>query len=108
MAAIDLLAAARNDTFAARVGFLSMKVALVVADEAPETTDHDARIAWANEVFTNEQNNKNVAMAVIASNGTIQTAINGAPSSYGSNVSDADIEYALGQVIVALGEAILA
>lgn len=108
MSALDLIAAARNDTFAARVGFISMDSAIAVATEDPATADHAARVAWAFRVLRGEQNNKVVASAIIASNPTIQATINGTPLAYGANVSDADIEFALSGVITALGQALLA
>lgn len=108
MTALSLSAAARNDTFAARVGFLSLDAAIDVATEDPETSDHAARVAWAFRVLRGEQNNKLVAAAIIASNPTIQATINASPSNFGSDVADADIQFALGGVITALGQALLA
>jgi hypothetical protein len=108
MTALSLLAASRNDTFAARVGFISMDSAIAVATENPATTDHAARVAWAYKVLRGEQNNKIVAAAIIAASSTIQTTINATPLNYGSDVADGTIETALNSVITALGQAVLA
>jgi hypothetical protein len=95
MAAVELIATARNEEFAARVLFIATKVAQNVAAEDPGTPDNDVRVSYAGRVIRGTDNPKMIATHVIASNPSIQTTINGAPELYGSNVPDGDIEFAL-------------
>ena len=92
---LDRIAAARDDAFAARVAMILMKLAIDVANEAPETANHENRVALAHRHLRAEVNSKAVAAAVIASNATIQSTIDGAPGERGANVPDGDLEYVL-------------
>lgn len=105
MAALDLIATARDATFAARVGMISMRSAVAVANEALDAPDHAARVMWANKVLRGEQNNKVLAAAIIASNPTIAATIEAAPDERGSGVPDGDIEFVIATLVTALGRA---
>lgn len=105
MAAIDLIAASRDATFAARVAMIALKSAVAVGNEDPATTDHTERLAWANKALRGEVNNKHLAGAIIASNSSITATINATPANLGSDVPDGDIEFALNSIITALGRA---
>jgi hypothetical protein len=98
MAAIDLVATARNDTFAARVMMISYKVAQAVATEAPTEPDHAVRMDYAGRIIRGADNPKNIAAHVISSNPTIAATIESDPAAFGSNVPDGDIEFALSSV----------
>src|SRR5262245_61297813 len=98
MSALDLVATARNDTFAARVMMISYKVAQAVASEDPATADHAVRVDYAGRVIRGADNPKNMAAHVISSNPTIAAAIESDPASFGANVPDNDIEFALSSI----------
>lgn len=98
MAAVDLIATARNDEFAARVMMISYKVAQNVASEDPGTADHQLRVDYAGRVIRGTDNPKNMAAHVISSNPTIAAAIESNPLAFGSNVPDGDIEFALSSI----------
>ena len=98
MAAIDLIATARNDEFAGRVMMLSYKVAQMVASEDPGAVDHAVRVEYAGRVIRGADNPKNIAAHVISSNPTISATIAANPGNYGSDVSDSDIEFALSSI----------
>jgi hypothetical protein len=105
MAALDLVAASRDNTFAARVALIALKSAVAVGNEDPATADHAERLAWANKALRGAVNNKHLAGAIIASNTTITATINANPLNLGSDVPDGDIEFALNSIITALGRA---
>jgi hypothetical protein len=108
MAAIDLIATARNDEFAGRVMMISYKVAQAVASEDPGTADHAVRVDYAGRVIRGADNPKNMAAHVISSNPTIAATIDANPLNYGSDVPDADIEFALSSIWTARGNAFAA
>jgi hypothetical protein len=93
VAILDRIAAARDPAFASRVAMVALKLSLDVANEAPTTPNHANRIALAYLMFRAEVNAKALAAAVIASNGTIQAAIDAAPGQHGSSVTDGDLEF---------------
>jgi hypothetical protein len=95
MAVLNRIAAARDDEFAARVSMIAMKLCVDVSNEDAGTANHANRIAFAHLHFRAGVNAKSLAAAVIASNGTIQSAIDGAPELRGSNVSDSDLEFVI-------------
>lgn len=95
MAYLDRIATARDDVFAARCAMILMKIAIDVANEAPETPNHENRVALAYRHLRAEVNSKAVAAAVIASNGTIAGAIDANPADRGASVPDGDIEFVL-------------
>jgi len=98
MAAVDWIATARNDEFAARVLFIATKVAQNVAAEDPATIDHDVRVDYAGRVIRGTDNPKMIATHVISSNPSIQIQITNDPEALGSNVPDGDIEFALATI----------
>jgi hypothetical protein len=98
MAAVDRIATARNEEFAARVLFIATKVAQNVAAEDPATEDHAVRLDYAGRVIRGTDNPKMIATHVIASNPTIGAAIDANPDLYGSNIPDGDIEFALASI----------
>jgi hypothetical protein len=105
MSSLDLIAAARNDEFAARVLFISMKVAQNVASEDPGAADHDVRGKYASFVIRGSDNPKMIATHVISSNATIAANIEANPQLYGSNIPDGDIEFALASIWTARSHA---
>lgn len=105
MAAIDLITAARDDEFSARVLFLSMRVAQQVESEDPATVDHVIRINYADKVIRGDDNPKMIATHVISSNPTIAANIEANPELKGSNVPDGDIEFALATIWTARAHA---
>ena len=108
MSATDLVATARNDTFAARVMMISYKVAQAVATEATTEPDHAVRVDYAGRVIRGADNPKNVAAHVISSNPTIAATIEAHPGNFGSDVPDADIEFALSSIWTARANAFAA
>ena len=98
MAALDLIATARNDEFAARVMMICHKVAQNVASEDPGTANHAERVAYAERIFRGGDNPKSMATHVISSNPTIGQTIENNPELLGSNVPDGDIEFALASI----------
>ncbi|RPI39296.1 MAG: hypothetical protein EHM67_10355 [Hyphomicrobiaceae bacterium] len=98
MAAIDQIAAARDDEFAGRVAMIIFKVAQMVATEDTATANHDVRLDYALRNIRGEENPKLVGAHVISSNPTIAAAIDAEPELKGSNVPDADIEFALASI----------
>jgi hypothetical protein len=108
MAAVDLIATARNDEFAGRVMMISYKVAQAVASEDPATPDHAVRLDYAGRIIRGADNPKNMAAHVISSNPTIAANIESDPSKFGSNVPDADIEFALSSIWTARSNAFAA
>jgi hypothetical protein len=105
MAAVDQIATARNDEFAARVLFIATKVAQNVAAEDVATPDHDIRVSYAGRVIRGTDNPKMIATHVISSNPTIQQEINDNPELFGSNIPDGDIEFALASIWTARAKA---
>lgn len=105
MAAIDLIATARNDEFAGRVMMISYKVAQNVASEDPATADHAVRVNYAGRIIRGAENSKNISAHVISSNPTIAAAIENDPMAYGVNVPDGDIEFALASIWTARAKA---
>lgn len=105
MAAVDQIATARNDEFSARVLFLATLTAQEVAAEDPATEDNAVRVDYAGRVIRGSDNAKMIATHVIASNPTIQAAIDDDPTKYGSNVSDNDIKFALASIWTARAKA---
>ena len=105
MAAVDLIATARNDEFAARVLFIGTKVAQQVSAEDPVTADHDVRINYAGRVIRGSDNPKMMATHIISSNPSIQATIETAPELFGSNVPDTDIEFAFATIWTARAKA---
>ena len=99
MAVLDRIATARDDTFAARVAMILMQTAINVANEDPATTNHANRLAFAQKHFRAEINCKSLGAAIIASNATIQAAVDGEPASLGSNVPDGDLEFAINGLV---------
>lgn len=108
MAAIDLIATARNDEFAARVMMISYKVAQNVASEDPATADHAVRVDYAGRVIRGADNPKNMAAHIISSNPTIAATIDANPLNYGSDVPDGDIEFAFASIWTARAKAFAA
>jgi hypothetical protein len=98
MAAIDQIAAARDDEFASRVAMIIFKVAQAVATEDPATADHAVRLDYALRNVRGDENPKLVGAHVISSNPTIAAAIDAQPELKGSNVPDNDIEFALSSI----------
>jgi hypothetical protein len=98
MPALDLIAAARNDQFAARVMMVAYKVAQNVASEDPGTANHGQRSAYAQRIIRGDDNPKSIAAHVIASNPTISATIENNPGQYGANVPDGDLEFALASI----------
>ena len=98
MSSLDYIATARDDTFSGRVLQICMKVAQNVASEDPATPDHTARVQYADRIFRGADQAKLIASHVIASNPTIQASIDAQPNSFGSNVPDGDIEFALSSI----------
>ena len=105
MSALDQIAAARDDEFSARVSMLMFKVAQMVATEDAGTADHASRMDYALRVIRGAENPKLVAAHVISSNPTIAAAIEAEPALKGSNVPDADIEFALSSIWTARAQA---
>ena len=105
MAAIDQISAARDDEFASRVAMIIFKVAQMVASEAPTEPDHDVRMDYAARNIRGDENPKLVGAHVISSNPTIAAAIDAEPELKGSNVPDADIEFALSSIRTARAKA---
>jgi hypothetical protein len=98
MSALDQIAAARDDEFSARTSMLMFKVAQMVATEDPGAPDNAVRVDYALRVIRGADNPKLVSAHVISSNPTIGAAIDGDPGAMGSNVPDADIEFALSSI----------
>jgi hypothetical protein len=108
MSALDQIATARDDAFSARVSMLMFKVGQMVASEAPTEPDHDVRLDYALRVIRGAENPKLVSAHVISSNPTIGAAIDAEPELKGSNVPDADIEFALSSIWTARAKAFAA
>ena len=105
MSALDQIATARNDEFAARVLFIATKVAQNVASEDPATPDSAVRVDYAGRVIRGTDNPKMIGAHVISSNPSIQATIEADPLAYGSNVPDGDIEFALATIWTARAKA---
>jgi hypothetical protein len=95
MAILDRIATARDDVFAARVSMILMKLCVDVANEDGATPNHANRLALAQAHFRAGINAKALGAAAIASNGTLQAAIDTAPAELGANISDGDLEFVL-------------
>lgn len=95
MAVLDRIQTARSDEFAARVAMILAKVAVDVLNEAVNVPNHANRVKLANLHLRAQVNTKAVAAFVIASNATIQTAIDDEPGVNGANVPDSDIEFVM-------------
>ena len=98
MSAVNHIATARNDEFAARVMMICFKVAQNVASEDPGTANHDARISYSERIFRGEEQPQLVSAHVISSNPSISASIESDPAAKGSNVPDGDIEFALASI----------
>ena len=98
MGALEQIAAARNDAFAARILMLALTTAQNVAAEDEGTPQHDARHDYAERILRGDENPKLLAAHVIASNPTIRAEIDKEPAQQGANIPDADIEFALASI----------
>lgn len=97
MAAEDLIRAARDDTYAARVAMIQLKVAQNVASEDPGTANHAERVDYASMVIRGDENPKMVA-AHVNTNPSIAATIESDPAKLGANVPDTDIEFTLASI----------
>ncbi|MBR0940964.1 hypothetical protein ACVI1J_004136 [Bradyrhizobium diazoefficiens] len=98
MSALDLISTASDETFAGRVMILMFKAGQMVASEAPDAPNHAERVAYAQRVMRGQEQPQLVAAHVISSNPTIAQTIESDPAALGSNVPDADIEFALSSI----------
>jgi hypothetical protein len=98
MSALDLIAAASDETFAGRVMMLMFKVGQQVATEDPASPNHAERMNYAEIVMRGDEKPQLVAAHAISSNPTIAAAIESDPPALGSNVPDNDIEFALSSI----------
>jgi len=105
MSALDQIAAAQDPEFHSRVAMISFKVAQMVATEPEETEDHEVRMDYALRTIRGGENPVTLSQHVISSNATIIATIEGDPSLKGSNVPDADIEFALSSIWTARSKA---
>lgn len=105
MASLDLIATARDDTFAARVAMLLMVSLVNVTNEAPDTPNHANRLALAQRHMLGAINSKSVAATAIASNATIQGEIIESPELLGANVPDQDLQFVLDGLVDSLANA---
>jgi len=108
MAAVDLITTARNPEFSGRVLMIAFKVAQMVATEDVATPEHAARVAYAGLIIRGDEHQQLIAAHVVSSNPTISAAIESEPASLGSNVPDADIEFALSSIWTARAIAFMA
>lgn len=108
MAALDLITVASTDAFAARVTMFLMRACVDVANEDAATDNHANRAAFAYRMFRGEVNTKIAAMAVIASNATIQATINADPGQMGANVPDDAVQFATNGLVNYLANAFAA
>jgi hypothetical protein len=99
MAILDLIGAARDDEFSARVAMCLMVASINIANEDTATLNHPNRIAFAYRFFKGEINSKVVAAAVIATNATVQGTINANPAGLGADVPDADLQFVVNGII---------
>jgi hypothetical protein len=98
MAAVDLIKTASNDEFSGRVMMIAFDVAQAVASENPQEPSHAERVAYAQRIMRGDDVPNLIAAHVISSNPTISAAIDAEPGLLGSNVPDADIEFALSSI----------
>lgn len=90
MAIADLVTKANEPAFYTKVLFIAFDVAQDVANENPQTTNHNTRVAYANRILRGEENAPLLAAHVISSNSTIRSTIEA-----GNEPPDNDIEFAL-------------
>lgn len=100
MAISDLVAKVNEPAFYTKVLFIALKVAQNVASESEATTDHAARVAYANRIFRGQDSAALIAAHIIAANATIQNVINA-----GNEPSDSDIEFVFGEIWTARAKA---
>jgi len=105
MSALDLIATAQDPEFHSRVAMISFKVAQMVATEPEDAEDHEVRMDYALRTIRGGENPVTLSQHVISSNATIIVTIEGDPSLKGSNVPDADIEFALSSIWTARAKA---
>jgi hypothetical protein len=98
MSALDLIATASDETFAGRVMMIMFKVGQAVASEDPGEPSHAERVSYAQRVMRGDEKPQLVSAHAISSNPTIAAAIESDPAALGSNVPDADIEFALSSI----------
>ena len=108
MSAINLIATARDQTFAARIMMLSFQMAATIAAEDPGTADHAERLAYCNRIYRGEENPKLLAAHTIMAFWQIIQAIEANPSALGSNVTDDQINTGLAVVWSARAKAFAA
>jgi len=94
MSVLDQITTARDPTFSARVMMGYFKVGVTAATEASNTPNHQNRLAYSKLLFKGQDNPRLIAAHVIASQSTIASAIDSAPLSLGSNISDTDLNAA--------------
>lgn len=95
MAALDRIATAQNNQFAARVAMILMKLAIGVMNEQINKPNHANRLKLAQLHIKAQVNAKSIAAAIIASSPTIQASIDDTPADLGSGVLDSDLEFVL-------------
>lgn len=95
MATKDIITAASDAVFYTRVAFIALKAAQNVANESPETPNHENRVAYAGRVLSGSDKALLLALHIAASNPTIAAALE---VDGGDAVPDGDIEYAMGEI----------
>jgi len=98
MSSLDHIATSRNEAFSGRVLMIALKVAQMVASEVGSTPNHAERVEYSGIIFRGDEHQQLLAAHVISSNPTMQAAIDSQPGAFGSNVPDADIEFALSSI----------
>ena len=105
MAAVDLIATARNDEFAARVMFITLGRGAERRQRRSSDGRPSGAIDYAGRCIRGTDNPKNIAAHVISCNASIQLTIESDPLKYGANVPDGDIQFALATIWTARANA---
>jgi len=91
MSSLQIVTAASDPAFYARVSYIALKVAQMVAAEAEDHPNHDNRVAYSNRIFQGIDNAILLAQHV-ATNGTISGKLE---SDGPEGPPDGDIEFVL-------------
>lgn len=92
MATDKIIQEATDLVFCQRVALLAIRMASDVSGESPDTPNHEARLAYANQVFRGDDKAMLLVMHIIAANDAIAEALDNGTA---ADVQDTHIQEAL-------------
>ena len=92
MSSDKVIQEATNKVFCQRVGFMAIQVADEVSAESPDTPEHEARLAYAQQIFRGDDKALLLTLHVIANSQAIESTL---LNKTHTDVQDADLKTAV-------------